>query len=290
MDYGAMLMEAIDTFFGGGATSGLIDWMNDVLGAARTVLNGGLMTTAMAAMSGIACSLMVLYFFMHLADQVNRDLFTMDKMIVMFIKLVLSFAVLANLPILVDNLIQVGMLMFNLVESRFTVNPETLIDIQVTADSINQEYNSGISAIFGFITHLPTWLLCMVANILYMIVMVIGYFISTSTILMGLARAVFCPIAVVELFEDGSRSSGVRYLKGLVADFMSLAVMYIIIVMASQVSAGLITEMLGITAITLDNVEEIFTWTNFVPLFLPIVAMVGGMAGGSKIAHDALGA
>lgn len=290
MDYGAMLMEAIDTFFGGGATEGLVNWMQDVLGSAQTILEGGLMTTAMAAMSGIACSLMVLYFFMHLADQVNRDLFTMDKMIVMFIKLVLSFAVLANLPILVNNLIQVGMLMFNLLETRFTVDPDTLIDIQVTADSINQEYNSGINWILGFITHIPMWLLCTIANILYMIVMVIGYFISTSTILMGLARAVFCPIAVVELFEDGSRSSGIRYLKGLVADFMSLAVMYIIIVMASQVSAGLITETLGITAITVDNVEDVFSWTNLVPLFLPIVAMVGGMAGGSKIAHDALGA
>lgn len=290
MDYGAILMESIETFFGGGATSGLVEWMRGILGAAQDVLAADLMQTAMSAMSGIACSLMVLYFFMHLADQVNRDLFTMDKMIVMFIKLVLSFAVLANLPVLVNNLIRVGLLMFNLMESNFLVDPETLIDIQVTADSINQEYNSGLSVIFGFVQHLKVWLLCTIANLLYMIVMIIGYFISTSTILMGLARAVFSPIAVVELFEDGSRSSGIRYLKGMVADFMSLAVMYIIIIMASQVSAGLIREMLGITEITLDNVESVFTFTNFVPLFLPIVAMIGGMAGGSKIAHDALGA
>ena len=56
------------------------------------------MQSILNTFSGIACAMLIIYFFMYLADRVSRDMLSFDRLVNMMIRFVIAFAILLFLP------------------------------------------------------------------------------------------------------------------------------------------------------------------------------------------------
>lgn len=128
-----------------------------------------------------------------------------------------------------------------------------------------------------------------------------GYFLATSNMAMLIVRCIFSPLAVVQLFEDGSRSAGIRYLKGIFADALSFSIIIVILQVCSYMNNIFLSDTFkylvnhdikGVYGYDSDhhNVGDVFTLTNCAKLLVPQLVTVGGMGGAIKISHDIMGA
>lgn len=82
-----------------------------------------------------------------------------------------------------------------------------------------------------------------------------------------------------------------RYLKGLIADCITMAVIIIILFAATAVTNGMINNLTSVgSEISFDNLTEVVSFSNLAIILVPELAAVGAMASGSKIAHDIMGA
>lgn len=77
------------TIFGSGLIEKTSDFINMVVGALNTLfpLNGtGIMNTACTLFSGLAGSLLIIYYFMDMYSLAAKDLVSLEKLAVSFIK------------------------------------------------------------------------------------------------------------------------------------------------------------------------------------------------------------
>ncbi len=309
MSYQKSIYDAVSFLFGGGLANDLQEWMNDLFTTILAIVDGGLVTSVLAALSAVACSLLILYFFMDLMDQAKRDMFSFEKMIIAFIKFLAAVVVLICLPDLIKYLVQIGHAVY-----QFAANDDTISGALVsgngnaislfpdvaredmatmppwdnnTQDAFTDALGKGVT---GFLGHVGLWVECMIINLIGMIMRIVGFFLCASNALWVLVRATFSPFAVVQLFEDGSRSSGMRYLKGFAADCITMAVYVVILLAASAVTNGLVQNYIEVSEITFENMETIIDWSTTAILLVPQLVAVGAMGGGGKVAHDIMGA
>lgn len=309
--------NAVDILFGGGLAEDMSDWMTSLFSALTSIINGSLISTAMNIFSAIACSLLILYFFMDLVDQAKRDMFSFEKLIVGFIKFLAAFAVLLCLPDILSGLVQIGEALYNLMQETGSGTISSAItsgssgsirlftDIPLSSsgrsawtqmpDWSESAVQEAFEDAFGFgpvklIKNIQLLIICFIVWIIGMIAKIAGYFICTANALMIIVRIVFSPVAVVQLFEDGSRSSGMRYIKGLAADCITMAVIVVILIVSSALTNGLVSSFTSITEITCSDLTSVLTLKNVAIVLVPELVAVGAMASGSKVAHDVMGA
>lgn len=306
--------DTLVILLGGGLTEEMADWMAGLFATVLRLINGRLMSTAMNIFAAIACSMLILYFFMDLVDQAKRDMFSLEKLIVSFIKFLAAFVVLLCLKDLVTYVVQIGNFLYLTLSSE---GSGTLHDAIVsgssarirlfdeiplgdsgrtsfyempdwttaTEEAFGDEYN-----VLSIIKNIQIYVICAIAGVIGFIAKIAGYFICTSNAVLVIARVVFSPIAVVQLFEDGSRSAGMRYLKGLAADCITMAVIIIILYAASAITSGLVVDLTSISEINFSNLNNVITFGNLAIILVPELVAIGAMASGGKIAHDIMGA
>lgn len=311
---GKFIYDALDIIFGGSIVDSMSSWMEGLFNSVLNLVNGSLVSTIMNVFAAIACSMLILYFFMDLVDQAKRDMFTLEKLIVSFIKFLAAFVVLLCLKDILTWIVQIGNYLYLMI-----ADPDSAIRTAITAGSSDGiEFfsdipleDSGRSAV----TQFPAWtdavqtafedefdgitkifknisllIISVIAGLLGMVAKIAGYFICTSNAVMIIVRIVFAPIAVVQLFEDGSRSPGMKYLKGLIADCITMAVIIVILLAASALTSGMLTTLSDVTAITFGNVKNVVSFSNIVIIIVPQLVAIGAMASGGKVAHDVMGA
>lgn len=301
---GKLIYEALDILFGGGLVDSMTTWMSRLYSSIINMMEGSVLTTAMTTFSAIACTALILYFLMDLYNQVSRELFSFEKLIVSFIKLFVAFIVLLYLQDIIVQVCKMGQALYNLCKSTasgsirnaFTSGSSTGMtyfgyDEWPEWARVKTSFEREFKGIGAIIKNIQLLLIGFVASIIGFIAKMAGYFICTSNAVMTVARAVFCPFAIVQLFEDGTRSSGARYLKGLVADFITMAVIVIILLASNALTANMVSTLTTVgSEITVDNISDIITFQNLLIILVPELAAVGGMASGSKIAHEIMGA
>lgn len=304
------IYKALSLLFDGGLADKMSEWMTTLFTAIINLLDssGGLFSAAMTVFSAIACSLLVLYFFMDLVNQANRDMFSFEKLIVSFVKLLTGFVILLVLQDIVVGLAKIGYSLYNemlsgSLKDSFTSGSSAGITFTFGdySDSVFPDWATVETAFTdnykGFtklISNIGLFIECSLLNIIGFIAKFAGYFICTSNAILILGRAVFAPIAVVQCFEDGTRSAGIRYLKSFAAECITMACILILIYAATSLTNGLLANSLtesGIgTTITFDNLGKVVSLSNAAQLLVPQLAAIGGMAGAGKLAHDILGA
>ena len=300
------IYNALELIFGGGLAADLSDWMTTLFGTVLSLLDGGsLFTTAMTVFAALACTMLTLFFFMELVSQANRELFSLEKLIVMFVKFLTGFVVLLVLPDIVVGLARIGNYLYlsmkdgPIADALLTTSDAGLSftfggteyasfpDWASVSTAFEDQYSSIFKA-FG------TYIECLILNFLGWIVKFAGYFVCTQNAVMILARAIFMPVAVVQCFEDGSRSSGIRYIKAFAAECITMAIIIVLIYAASTVSGGLMSNQLSTmglgTTVTFDNMDSVIQLKNTAVLLIPQFVAVGGMAGGGKLTREILGA
>ena len=87
-------------------------FMNNVYTALTDILNAEFVQTIVNAMAGVAVSFLLVYFLISMAAEASKSMFTLEKFVVMFIKLFLGVVILLYLPDLISGMVNVGKAMF----------------------------------------------------------------------------------------------------------------------------------------------------------------------------------
>lgn len=267
-------------------SSDLQTWMDSLIGAISDINTNLQGSTAVKFLSAMGCALMIIYFFMDLTSQASRDMFSFEKLVVAFIKLLVAFALLLYVGELTQQIITlVGA--FKDLMKNISITSSDAASISIAGVS---EYEKEFKGVLGALRGIPVVALLLVPWLISWVCELVGKFLTASTVLQFLARAVLCPLAIVQCFEDGTRSSGIRYIKGLLADGMSLGAMLLILNMAHAIGLKMIAEIP--TSFAFDNPGSLASMgiSEFSVLIITSLLCVGGMAGASKITHDVMGA
>lgn len=282
---GGIIYDMAELVFGSGLADELVDWLEKLLGTVDGVLSSanGLITV----FTEIAALLMIVYFFQDLLNQASRDMFSFEKLIVAFIRLLIAFTVMMYLPNILDLLVDLASGFVTEVKNTTFSGTEISTSTTGTRDAYIDYFKKltkileAIGCVLGL---LIPWVLAQAAKL-------IATFVITSSAVMLVVRAIFSPLGVCQLFEEGSRSSGMRYLKGLLAEALSFSVIVAIMLVANSFSNQM--AALGGAANELPEPGQLNEHLGFTGLFYAIIGkliIAGGMASGSKIAHDVLGA
>lgn len=289
---------------------------------------GGGMSHFVTIFSGIAGALLVLYFFIDIISQASRDLLSIDRLVVALIKLVAALAVLVSLQSIIYYIIDFGQNMVIWMNSEgseggsgifknalhyngfrfFSKNRKTWPDhktfLGLGGDGWEFEEGKALkyyTGIFSFFRSFSLVLKLAMPMLISLAARLAGYFLATSNMAMLIVRCIFSPLAVVQLFEDGSRSAGIRYLKGIFADALSFSIIIVILQVCSYMNNIFLSDTFkylvnhdikGVYGYDSDhhNVGDVFTLTNCAKLLVPQLVTVGGMGGAIKISHDIMGA
>lgn len=293
---GGLLYDMANIVFGSGIVNGLTKWTTDVLNAMKGIFDNGYVDSVYNLFAAIACSLLVIFFFQDLMNQASRDMFSFEKLIIAFIKMLIAFAVLVFLPDMLNLLTDFAQGFVEMVQEKGGIMDKMQEAVaeaaggKVNSEEVKKAYEDEFDhltkifkAVGAMMGMLIPWLIAMFAELM-------GKFIIASTAIMLMVRATFSPIAVVQIFEEGSRSSGMRYLKGLFAEALSFSVILVIIAAANGISATLVEDAVGNGWTDPTKIHSLLAFNTLIPLIVPKLVVAGGMASGSKIAHEIVGA
>lgn len=291
---GSTIYDMAKQVFGPGMAETLSEWMDKVLGAMKDVLALGYVDDIINVFSIVGCSFMVIYFFADMMNQASKDMFSFEKLVIAFIRMLTAFAILLFLPDILDYLPDwaMGFKEVIFMDGDTMDGSLDMSKIWGAADGLDKYkgyYNhftkafEVIGALFGLF--IP-YLISIFAELM-------GKFIITSTAVMLVVRTLFAPLGVVQIFEEGTRSSGIRYLKGLLAEGLSFACIIGIILIANSITGALVSDSVDVVKSLNVNPEKLgdaLQFNTLISIIIPKLVVAGGMASGSKIAHDVMGA
>lgn len=176
------------------------------------------------------------------------------------------------------------------------------------------EAMSDYSGVLDTITSIPTFMLLAIPTVFCMLGKVVAFMLLFSTYIILMVRIIFSPLATASLFDESSRDAGMRYIKGIFADFLCFAAMVVIATMTDTLRGQIIaknaseelTKKFGIkpgspyntiTLVASDDAPD--GWKTFgaitsldttIWLVVAQLACTGSFAMAAKVTHDAIGA
>lgn len=316
-----LIYTEVSILCGGGITKEVVGWMYTMFTYIENAFNsGGIVPTFIDAFKAIACALLVLYFVIDLVSQVSRDMFSFDRLVLAFVKLIAAFALFLQLTTILSALVVIAKNLFIWVGA--TAPPTTsksgktfsFFQYGVKNSSKKKlgefptyewcDKNNELEEYTGFgglVAGLGVAGTLLIPFIIGIVAKFVCYFVTTSMAVAFIGRAIFSPLAIVQVFEGGTSSSGMRYLKSLAADAVAFAVMIGIFKVAawigSQMTASAFEDAWnrpaadGTYPARIDgvdfgliaeedksNVGDIFTISTCIKLCLPDLVAIGGMA------------
>lgn len=299
------IYSGLEMIFGGGLANELMAWMTTLFETLKQIFMGedNLMGMALTLFAGIACSLLLIYFTMDIINQASRDMLSFEKLIMAMIKLFVAFMVLLFLKEIINGILSIGHSLYLFVSSdsfRGTIFNEEEKDWRFIfgdyeGDSFPKwsEVKKAFEDHYEFFNAVGLYMTLAIPQILGFVAKLAGYFITTSNAVMVIARAIFAPIAVVQLFEEGSRSAGIKYIKKFAAECITFAVIIVILYASTKVTNVLLENSEAVknvgTTITFGTVDEVVTFGNLAIILLPELVAIGAMLGAAKITNDIIG-
>ena len=285
--------DNVNMLFGSGLKDDIVTQMGELWTALLNIFTGsGFVSSVLTMFVGIACSLLVLYFGMDIYNQVSRDMFSFEKLIVMLLKLVMAFAILLCLQDIITTIIKIGYNMYKLCgDSSFSstlfgsINDAAKVEIDLSDTAALKKEFSGMNFVF----HIGIVGVLFFASLIFAAIKLMSMFVCISNAVMIVARAVFAPIAVVQVFDEGTRSAGIRYIKKFVAECCTMAGICVILTVVPLVTNSLAAVKLPVDTITATNLDKVITFGTLGPILIPQLVLAGGLATGSKLIHDVVG-
>ncbi|OUO25393.1 hypothetical protein [Eubacterium sp. An3] len=138
------------------------------------------------------------------------------------------------------------------------------------------------------------FLLCFVAQC-------VAYFVCVSNAIQLIAYGIFSPIALAQSYDEGSRATGIQYLKKFIAAGITFAVIIVIMSAASWLQSGIVTWIAGTSGNLLDdegvlaiNAINFYNIIGNLKLIIPYTVIQFGAIGAilkcDQVARDMLGA
>lgn len=317
---GGVIYQAFYLLFGNGMVEDCQNFITSMIGNGTTY--GALGNTLLSLVNSdlffwfqtISLSLLtVIFFFVDLMGQAQRDQITMERLINSFVKLMLVAVLIINLP-------QILVYFFQFCEHIAIIVKDaklgTVTNGKVTAtwwgesefpkwtDKIAAYDNKTMEEIFtdkdtgygssikGIIGSFKTFFAMLLPMIICQVARIAALFIVATTTINVVLRALFMPFAVAQCFEDGSRSTGIRNLKDFLAECMNFAGINAALKLTSMISNGMIADEVAKVfgakdkIINIDSIEMLNTLADSTSIFTFVVlqfAAIGAMIGINRI-------
>ena len=319
-----LIYKIMETVYGGGIAEKVSGFMAAVWEALTDIFDGSsLVESAYTTFGGVAAALMVLYFYMDIASQASRDLLTLEKLVVFCIKFLVAFMILLNSKPIMNNLLKLGHELYKSTTTTQIVSDEAMdgkddhswdkvlseqsgaLDDegrpQEIVDAIEESYSGGFKKT---INGLGIILTGSIGLLIGFVCQIICYLTCTTNALNICVRGFMAPLALPQLFEEGQRSAGVRYLKAFIAACLEMTLIYVTLRLASKLSTSLqpaaMNAMYGksgeylftnghLTDPTGAGIKKAFGVKALIPALIPQLAAAGAIAGVAKITHDITG-
>ena len=348
-----LIYKIIELIYGGGLTESVTKWMDALWNVLIIIFqNNDLIGSAYIVFAGISASLLVFFFYMEIASQASKDLLSLEKLVLFFIKYIISFA--KSMAIVTDNIEEAIELSNNkapehlelcLKNAKEIMNGLLVIGQGVyekakdtsfsvdgagngtnytwdyviekhTADGFDDQGRSiyvmnildGLygSSISGFFNGLSILIPGLLAYVVGFACNMICYFICTANVLNICVRGYASPLAIPQIFDEGQRSTGIRYFKSFMAAALEMGMIVIVLRLAGQISTALQPAIFGIikegaSGVTGDgylfvdgdivtaNLDFALSAIGLIPSLLPHLAAAGAIAGVNKITRDIVG-
>lgn len=235
---GIMAMAIYNQLFSAGTIKTIMDRYSDIADNAMKL-------TAFKSMSltiqGLAIGITTLLYFIDLSSKVTEKEFSTKQFFQATLRYATSYIFIINSSTIVGYLMDLGTAAADgIIE---TALGDTFFNAAAKTMLINGISKMKITEVLGYIvTSLLPWLLSMISEIMLQIIMI-------SRILEIVVMTTLAPLAISDIYKEGTSSQGVYYMKKMFALGLQVAVILLI----NAAAQAIITELSGTTGATISN-------------------------------------
>lgn len=293
--FAKQIFDALVVLFGNGLLNDIADFLSTINSATTDALNNGVISDAIGIFKGLAASLVILFFLVELLNEAQKDFVTFERLTVMLMRLLAVTIIVMNLELVVNGLEELSVTIFDAVKDLagnssnsfeiFGENAATGYRYSEVEDDLKDALgDAGIKqALMVILQLLIPWLICRLCY-------VVAYVIAVGRSIELIVRAIFSPIGVANLFEDGTRSSGIRYLKKFASCALQLGAIAVILYASSALCNTLIDTLSdGYMTITKDNILDVLASSALWSMSAIQLAVIGITLKAQGICNDILG-
>lgn len=266
-----MIYNAVELLYGGGLADEVAKFMKKMWQAVSS-LSQSEISNGYSIFSAVAAALLVLYFYMDIASQASRDLLTLEKLTVFCVKFIVAFVILLNVSTFMNGFVSIGQSLWNTVstntksigsnvtsesEGRQQATFDEFINANPGDDDENPGYNKKLldaieteypSGIKGFFKAFDLLLPCLVVWLVGTVLKFLCYFAVIKNALEIVVRGYLSPLAIPQLFEEGQRSAGIRYIKAFAAVCLEMMVMIVFLRLGSNLAMYIQNTFYGVVS------------------------------------------
>ena len=131
-----------------------------------------------------------------------------------------------------------------------------------------------------------------IPGLIMLLIKIACAFIATGNAITILVKMIFMPIPIVRIFDEGMRSSGLRYIRGFIADCITMGIILVMINAGDALTQALLLNS-SLSAcgyvISCNTLGDILDFQGLLMLALPDLAVLVGLASANKIANQVVG-
>lgn len=310
---GKTAYNALNSIFGGTFITEVTEFLSKLLNALKTIFSSTSIDTILNVFISIAATLLVLYLFIEIASKATTEMITFERLMIILLKTFAAMIILMNLRELIMLLFNLAIGVYDMVDNAVSKNidntnfggikffpdikghdpsvfPESFSVVEKAFDKAG--YGSGL---WDFLSHLPEFLFCTLYYLFDLIVKCASYLIVIGNAISLIVRALFAPLGVVQMFDDGAKSAGVKYFKKFLAEGLTLAailgVLYATSLLQGNIMISFIPDAWNNQILAqADILDKLLNITGPGVTVLAIqLAAVGAMFKSSQIANDIVG-
>lgn len=301
-----IIYDILGQLYGDSTTKEVSAFLSTILDGLVVALQQERIAAMVNITLGVSISLMLVYFYMDLSSKASMDMISTDTLVLESIKLVTGVGILCFLPTILTYMFQFanGLYMVmrdadfgfafgtpgNLGAGFFFGKNKWPAYADVKSD-FETVYKSGT---LGTIQNLPTLIKLLVPYLLLYVAKLAAFLIAVGNAISLIMRTLFSPIAVVNCFEGGTKSEGIRYLKKFLATAITFAVIVAALRASEIIGDSILYNTLNDMGIKkLECTEESLSAATDINLLIYLcvvkIAAVGAMFGGSQLAASIVG-
>lgn len=219
---GMMAITIYNQTYGSGT---VIDALNKYSTLAETAMNMTAFTAIITTIKSLAIAITVLLYLIDLSEKVTEKNFSIQQFYQATLRMVVSCMFINNADIIVGYLMDIGASVAETLDETDSGMDFFTDDVDAAAHKtmlINGIMAMNKADILAYIaTSLVPWILSMIGNIIIQIIMI-------SRILEIIVTTIFAPLAIADIYREGTASPGVRYMKKALALGLQVAVILLI--------------------------------------------------------------
>lgn len=306
------IFNVFKNLFGNNLAQEITEFMSGMIDALNNLINGQI-GVWMSIFSVIAGSLLIIYFFMNMLSDVSREMFTLEKLILYFIRLFLAFMILIYLKDIILSLMNLCYMIYKYVASTLSnTTTDGITFFGVSMDKVNtieytNEIKTNMDAAIPFslakiMDNLSIIIISLITNLLQLLLKTVAYFFCIGNCINLVVRIIFAPLAVVQCFDPIQHNKGIDYIKKIIAGAMSFAIVVVILYAASQFQNSFMVQIVrdmrttldagnGVLNIDGDAIQKILSTGTavFAKLLVCQFAAIGALISANKIGNDIVG-